>query len=185
MGRVQVEPDLSVAGCPGVFVIGDLASFTHQTGEPLPGTAPVAMQQARAAARGIRRLLRGESPEPFRYRDKGSMATIGRAAAVAQIAGLKLTGLIAWLAWLFIHIAFLIGFRSRVAVLLEWAWSYITWQRGARLITGDVRPDLVPSPVEPVEAEVADEREATVAMPSDRGGGGWMEGDPHQARSDR
>jgi NADH:ubiquinone reductase (H+-translocating) len=138
MGRVEVEPDLSVPGVPNVFVVGDLAAFTHDGGAALPGTAPVAMQQARLAAANVVRLARGEPTLRFQYRDRGSMATIGRAAAVAQLAGLKLHGFLAWMAWLFIHILFLIGFRNRVAVMMEWAWSYLTWQRGARLITGEI-----------------------------------------------
>jgi NADH dehydrogenase len=135
MGRVEVEPDLSLPGHPEIFVVGDLASFRHQTGQPLPGTAPVAMQQGEAAARNIRRVLAGRASEPFRYRDRGSMATIGRAAAVAQIGPVSLSGPLAWLTWLFVHILFLIGFRNRIVVMITWAWSYLTWQRGARLIT--------------------------------------------------
>jgi NADH:ubiquinone reductase (H+-translocating) len=138
MGRVRVEPDLSVPGHPEIFVIGDLAAAAGEDGASLPGTAPVAMQGADAAARNILRSIRGETRTPFRYRDRGSMATIGRAAAVAQIGRLKLHGFVAWVAWLFIHIIALIGFRNRVAVMMEWAWSYLTWQRGARLITGEL-----------------------------------------------
>lgn len=145
MGRVRVEPDLSVPGHPEIFVIGDLASITHDTpeGRPLPGVAQVAMQGGVATARNIARSLRGEPRRAFHYRDKGNMATIGRARAIAEIGGLRLHGFIAWCTWLFIHILFLIGFRNRVAVFLEWAISYLTWQRGARLITGGVRPDTV------------------------------------------
>ncbi|HEV8439489.1 MAG TPA: NAD(P)/FAD-dependent oxidoreductase [Methylomirabilota bacterium] len=135
-GRVLVEADLSVPGFPDAFVIGDLAAFTHQTGEPLPGLAPVAIQQGRAAAENALRRLHGESTRAFRYRDRGSMATIGRAAAVAVVGRVELSGLLAWLCWLFVHIVFLIGFRNRFVVLFNWAWAYITWQRGARLITG-------------------------------------------------
>jgi len=138
-GRVLVEPDLSIPGYREVFVIGDLCAFTHQTGSPLPGVAPVAIQQGRAAAENIWRQLSGEQTLPFRYKDKGSMATIGRAAAVAVIGKLKLSGLLAWLAWLFVHILYLIGFRNRFIVLFQWAWKYMTWQRGARLITGPWR----------------------------------------------
>jgi NADH dehydrogenase len=105
----------------------------------LPGVAPVAIQQGRAAADNVLRRLGGQPTRPFRYRDRGSMATIGRAAAVAVIGGRQLSGLVAWLAWLLVHIAFLIGFRNRVLVLLEWAWAYVSWQRGARLITGPWR----------------------------------------------
>lgn len=172
MGRVVVEPDLSIPGHPEVFVIGDLAHFAHQSDDPLPGVAPVAMQQARTAAGNILRTLGGEPREPFRYKDKGSMATIGRAAAVAQVGGLKLDGIMAWLAWLFIHLMYLVGFRNRVAVFLEWAWSYLTWQRGARLITGEVGPRLAP-------------KDAVLGAPEEpSGGGGWMEGDSAQLRVD-
>ena len=139
-GRVVVEPDLSLPGHPEVSVIGDLCAFPHQTGTPLPGLAPVAVQAGRAAAENIRRRLAGEPTVAFRYRDRGSMATIGRAAAVAVIGDVHLSGLVAWLAWLFIHIALLIGFKNRVVVLIQWAWAYVTWQRGARLITGRWRP---------------------------------------------
>jgi NADH:ubiquinone reductase (H+-translocating) len=142
MGRVVVEPDLRVPGHPEIFAIGDMAAFIHEGGVPLPGTAPVAMQAARLAAANIRRLVAGEATGPFRYHDRGSMATIGRAAAVAQVGRLKLHGLPAWLAWLFIHILYLVGFRNRLIVLLQWAWSYLTWQRGARLITGELGATL-------------------------------------------
>jgi len=138
-GRVLVESDLSIPGHPEAFAIGDVAAFTHQTGAPLPGVAPVAIQQGRAVADNVMRRLRGQPTRPFRYRDKGSMATIGRAAAVAVIGRVKLSGLVAWLAWLLVHIMFLIGFRNRLLVLFEWAWAYVTWHRGARLITGPWR----------------------------------------------
>ncbi len=138
-GRVLVERDLSIPGHPEAFAIGDLCSFTGADGRPLPGLAPVALQQGRAAARNVLHHLAGEPTDAFRYRDRGSMATIGRAAAVAVVGRLRLSGLPAWLAWLFVHIAFLIGFRNRFLVLFEWAWAYISWQRGARLITGPWR----------------------------------------------
>ena len=138
-GRVLVEPDLSVPGHPEVFAIGDLCAFLHQTGAPLPGVAPVAIQQGRAVADNVLRRLRGQPTRSVRYRDKGSMATIGRAAAVAVVGRFRLSGLLAWLAWLLVHIMFLIGFRNRLLVLFEWAWAYITWHRGARLITGPWR----------------------------------------------
>ena len=137
-GRVVVEPDLTIPGHPEIFVIGDLALFTHQGGRPLPGVSPVAMQQGRHVARSIRRRLAGNSAEPFHYFDKGSMAVVGRSAAVAEVFGLKLKGLPAWLAWCFLHIFYLIGFRNRFVVMFEWAWSYVSYQRGARLITGDL-----------------------------------------------
>jgi NADH:ubiquinone reductase (H+-translocating) len=138
-GRVPVDPDLSVPGHPEVFVVGDLSAFPHQTGAPLPGVAPVAIQQGRTAAANAWRRLRGEPTRPFQYRDRGSMATVGRAAAVAAIGRLHLSGLPAWIAWLGVHIAYLIGFRNRFLVLFQWAWAYVTWQRGARLITGPWR----------------------------------------------
>ena len=135
-GRVLVEPDLSIPGHPEAFAIGDMCAFLHQTGTPLPGMAPVAIQQGRTVADNVLRRLSGKPTRQFRYRDKGSMATIGRAAAVAVVGRLRLSGLVAWLAWLLVHITFLIGFRNRFLVLFEWAWAYVTWHRGARLITG-------------------------------------------------
>ena len=140
-GRVIVNQDLSVAGADGVFVIGDLASIKSD-GKPVPGLSPAAMQEGRHAAKNILRLIRGKPTIPFRYRDKGTLATIGKAAAVADIAGLHLSGLVAWLMWLFVHIFFLIGFRNRFIVIVEWAWTYVRNDRGARLITGDVEPLL-------------------------------------------
>jgi NADH dehydrogenase len=136
-GRVLVQADLSIPGHPEVLVLGDLAAFKDGQGKMLPGVAPVAIQQGNWAAKNIARAIRGEAPRPFHYRDKGSLATIGRAAAVADFGRLRLSGFFAWLAWLFIHILFLIGFRNRLSVVFQWAWSYFTYQRGARLITGD------------------------------------------------
>lgn len=136
-GRVLVNDDLSVPGHPEIFVIGDLAALNDENDKMLPGVAPVAMQQGTAAARNMERDLRGEPPQSFHYLNKGSLATIGRAAAVAQFGKIHISGFIAWLSWLFIHIFFLIGFRNRIIVLIQWAWSYITYERGARLITGD------------------------------------------------
>jgi NADH dehydrogenase len=133
-GRVVVAPDLSVPGHPEAFVVGDLCSFL-QDGKPVPGVAPAAMQEGDHAAANVLRLLDGKATEPFVYWDKGSLATIGRASAVAEIGWLRLSGLLAWLAWLGIHIFFLIGFRNRALVLFEWSWAYFTYQRGARLIT--------------------------------------------------
>jgi NADH:quinone reductase (non-electrogenic) len=138
-GRVFVQPDLSLPGHPEVFVIGDLASLQGKDGKPLPGVAPVAIQQGKAVARTIVHDLRGKPREAFHYFDKGSLATIGRSAAVAQIGKLHLSGAIAWLTWLFVHIMYLIGFRNRVLVMVNWAWAYFAYQRGARLIT-DVKP---------------------------------------------
>ncbi len=134
-GRVFVEPDLTLAGHPEVFVIGDLAAFT-QDGKPLPGLAPVALQQGKAAAENVLRGLRHEPLLPFRYKDRGIMATIGRAAGVAQRGRLRLSGFLGWVAWLFIHLLFLVGFRNRLLVLFEWAWDWWTYKRGVRLITG-------------------------------------------------
>ncbi len=134
-GRVLVEPDLSIPGHPEVFVIGDLATF-HEGGKPVPGMAPVAIQMGRHAAGNILRAARGEPPRPFRYRNRGILATIGRNAAVAQIGRLRVNGFLAWLLWVIVHIFFLIGFRNRALVMLEWAWMYVTYNRGVRLITG-------------------------------------------------
>jgi NADH dehydrogenase len=139
-GRVVVEPDLSIPGHPEAFAIGDVCAFPGPDGRPLPGVAPVAIQQGRVVAANVLRRLGGEPTRAFRYRDRGTMATIGRAAAVAVVGRLRLWGLAAWLAWLFVHIMFLIGFRNRFLVLFEWAWAYVSWQRGARLITGPWRP---------------------------------------------
>jgi NADH dehydrogenase len=133
-GRVLVEPDLSVKGRPNVFVAGDMASFTHQTGKPLPGTAPVAMQQGRYLARTIRGELVGKTRQPFRFVDKGQMATIGRSRAIVEIGRLKIAGFAAWILWLVVHIYYLTGFKNRLLVVLQWAWSYISFRRGARLI---------------------------------------------------
>ena len=134
-GRVRVEPGLTVPGHPDVFVIGDLASL-DQDGRPIPGVAPAAIQMGAHAAANLLRGLRGEPLVPFRYRDKGSLATIGRRSAVAVIGRLRLSGPAAWLAWLCIHIFFLIGFRNRFVVLFTWAWAYLTYDRSARLIVG-------------------------------------------------
>jgi NADH:ubiquinone reductase (H+-translocating) len=129
-GRVMVRPDLSLPGHPEIFVIGDLAAFRGENGQMLPGVAPVAIQQGVAAARNIERDLGGKLRQDFHYFDKGSIATIGRSAAVAQFGKVHISGFPAWLTWLFVHIFFLIGFRNRVIVLIEWAWSYLTYERG-------------------------------------------------------
>jgi NADH dehydrogenase len=134
-GRVIVAPDLSVPGHPEVFVVGDLACVTHQTGRPLPGVAQAAKQLGRHAARNVLRRLRGEATRPFRYVDPGNLATIGRNAAIADFRWLRVSGYPAWLFWLFLHIFFLIGFRNRLSVMLQWAVSYLTHQRSVRLIT--------------------------------------------------
>ena len=145
-GRVIVEPDLTVPGHPDVFVVGDLATCIGPGGRPLPGLAPVALQQGRHAARNILRAMRGKPLAPFRYRDRGTMATIGRAMAVADIRGWRLSGFPAWLVWCFVHILWLIGFRNRFAVLFEWAWAYVTQQRSSRLIVGGAPPTAAPAP---------------------------------------
>jgi NADH dehydrogenase len=135
-GRIHVQPDLTLPGHPEVFVVGDMTCFLHQTGKPLPGVAPVAMQMGSYVADTITRRLNGKAARgPFVYKDRGSMATIGRAHAVAQTGRWKLSGYIAWLVWLFIHILYLIRFENRVMVLFQWAWSYFTRGRAARLIT--------------------------------------------------
>jgi NADH dehydrogenase len=136
VGRVIVNPDLTVPGHPEIFVIGDLASFSHQTGKPLPGVAQPAIQAGRYLAKVIERRLRGEAVAPFHYVDKGNLATIGRAAAVAEIAGLRLSGLPAWIIWLFVHLLYIVQFQNRLLVLMQWAWLYLTRDRSARLITG-------------------------------------------------
>lgn len=137
-GRVIVEPDLSIPGHPEVFVVGDAAAAMND-GKLLPGVAQTAMQGARHAAKTILRRLQGQPSTPFVYRDLGSMAIIGRRAAISDLGWIKLSGVLAWFAWLFLHIFMLIGFKNRVVVLFEWAMAYFTFQRGARLITGDTR----------------------------------------------
>jgi NADH dehydrogenase len=135
-GRVVVQPDCSVPKHPNILVIGDLACF-NQDGKPLPGVAPVAMQQGRYVAELIQRRIAGGSMPPFRYHDRGNMAVIGRGAAVAQIGRLRFSGFPAWLLWLFVHLMYLVEFDNRLLVLIQWAWNYITWNRSARLITGE------------------------------------------------
>jgi NADH dehydrogenase len=150
-GRVLVNPDLSLPGHPEVFVIGDLAALKDKSGKLLPGVAPVAIQEGQFAAKLIKQEIKSGAPSfprsvregggvdprrPFHYHDKGSLATIGRSAAIAQFGKIHISGFIAWLAWLFVHILFLIGFRNRILVFIQWAWSYFTYERGARLITG-------------------------------------------------
>ena len=137
-GRVRVEPDLSVPGHPEIFVIGDLARLDDAAGVPLPGMAPVAIQQGRHVARTILRELRGDAREPFRYRDRGQMATIGRSRALCDLGRVRFAGFAAWVVWLVVHIYFLVSFKNRLFVVLQWAWSYLTFRRGARLI---VAPD--------------------------------------------
>jgi NADH dehydrogenase len=134
-GRVPVEPGLSIAGHPEILVIGDLAAFI-QDGRQLPGVAPTAIQQGKYAAKLIRNRLQNEKTKPFRYRDKGSLATIGRNSAVAQIGPFQFSGILAWLAWLFIHLLYIVEFENRVLIIVQWAYDYFTHNRGARLITG-------------------------------------------------
>lgn len=135
--RVIVQSDLTVPGHPEIFVIGDLAHCTSDTGTPLPGVAPVAMQQGRYVAQLLQRRLRGEHLPGFRYTDRGSMAIVGRGAAVADLGYARLSGFSAWLAWLFIHLLYLVEFENRLLVLIQWAWNYCTYNRSARLITGE------------------------------------------------
>jgi NADH:ubiquinone reductase (H+-translocating) len=141
-GRVRVAADCTVPGRPEVFVIGDLASLTQKNGQPVPGVAPAAIQMGKHTAKNLLRLLDGRATEPFRYFDKGSLATIGRAAAVAEFGRLRLSGFTAWFIWVFVHIMYLIGFKNRLLVLIQWGWAYITFQRGIRLITGDPHFEL-------------------------------------------
>jgi NADH:ubiquinone reductase (H+-translocating) len=146
-GRVMINADLTVPGFDNVYVIGDAASLI-QDDKPVPGVAPAAMQEGRHVAKNILRSLRGEPRLPFRYHDKGSLATIGRWSAVAQLGKFKISGPIAWLAWLFIHVMFLIEFRNRLIVLTQWAWSFFSYDRGARLITGPLRREPEQTQVE-------------------------------------
>jgi NADH:ubiquinone reductase (H+-translocating) len=139
-GRVKVNEDLTIPGHPEIFVIGDMALFTYQTGEPLPGVCPVAMQMGRQAAKNILAAAEGQPMSPFRYHDKGQMATIGRNRAIADLKVVRFGGFLAWLSWLFIHLIFLIGFRNQFFVFLQWAWAYLTYSKGARLIYGVFKP---------------------------------------------
>jgi NADH dehydrogenase len=134
--RVMVGPDLTIAGHQEIFVIGDLANFSHQNGKPLPGVAQPAIQEGHYVGKAIKRRLRGEKIESFHYADKGNLATIGRAAAVADLNWVRLSGWPAWMIWLFIHLLYIVQFQNRLLVLLQWAWLYITYDRSARLITG-------------------------------------------------
>ena len=138
-GRVRVAADLSVPAHPEVFVVGDLMALTGADGAPVPGVAQAAMQSGRRAAANILARLQGRPTAPFAYRDLGNMATIGRAHAVADLGWVRLTGYLAWLAWLFLHLLFLVGFKNKVVVLVQWLVAYVTRQRGVRLITGDER----------------------------------------------
>jgi NADH dehydrogenase len=160
-GRVLVEPDLTIPGRDDVYVIGDLAHLVHH-GTLVPGVAPAAIQQGRHAALNITRSLRGQERVVFHYVDKGMLATIGRGAAVARIGRFKTHGFIAWVLWLFVHILFLIGFRNRLVVMIQWAWSYFTFDRGARLITETLNEPLVA-----LDADAADRTEhGTIVFPN-------------------
>jgi len=167
-GRVQVLPDLSIPNHPEVFVIGDLAAVKDEHGKMLPGVAPVAIQQGRYVAEVIRRECKRnvDSHPAFHYWDKGSLATIGRAAAVAEFGRIHISGFIAWLAWLFVHILFLIGFRNRLLVFIQWAWSYVTYERGARLITGSTYlPGWTSDPPTPAAAAESTPQEIHTGAP--------------------
>jgi NADH dehydrogenase len=164
MGRVIVGPDLSIPGHPEVFVIGDLARF-EQDGKPLPGVAAVAMQQGAYVGRLIRERVEGRPMPPFRYRDRGSLATIGRSAAVADLRGLHFSGYFAWLVWLFVHLMYLVQFANRLLVLMQWAYNYFTRNITARLITnvpqlriGEPAPSAIegrPAPLSRAAPEVS------------------------------
>jgi NADH dehydrogenase len=170
-GRVFVEPDLTIPGDKKVFVIGDMASLKQENGEPVPGVSPAAMQMGTNAAKNILRDVAGKPRENFRYVDKGTMATIGRSKAIVDVQGLKFTGFIAWLMWLGLHIFFLIGFRNRIVVMLEWFWAYLTRERSARLITGDAEElhDAISfiegEPAAKVLDEMAQKQKAAVNRP--------------------
>jgi NADH:quinone reductase (non-electrogenic) len=151
MGRAIVEPDCTIPNRPEVFVVGDAAQFTHQGGQPLPGISPVAIQMGQYTARTIECDLAGEPRRAFQYWDKGQLAVIGRGRAVADIRTLHFGGFLAWLIWTFVHIFFLIGFRNRILVMIQWAWSYVTYGRGARLITSET-PCMPPIPPATVPA---------------------------------
>ena len=144
VGRVIVQDDLTIPDHPEVQVIGDLANFTSKEGKPLPGVSPVAIQEGRHAATNILHMVAGAKPQRFYYWDKGSMATIGRNRAVADLNFVHFSGFLAWLAWLFIHVIYLVGFRNRILVLFQWAWAYLTFNKGARLITRNFQAEQRP-----------------------------------------
>ncbi|HEX8391023.1 MAG TPA: NAD(P)/FAD-dependent oxidoreductase [Longimicrobium sp.] len=196
VGRVLIRPDLSIPNHPEVFVIGDLANLEDAGGRPLPGVAQVAMQQGAHAAQNIARDIRREPPLSFRYKDRGNMATIGRRAAVMESGRIRMKGWFAWVAWLIIHVYALIGFRNRIVVMMQWAWNYLTWQRGARLITGETGAVLAPAgkPIgtpeghsQPLSEGRPASRDAALAAaqgqqaPGDGEDPGWMGGDVRQA----
>ena len=155
-GRVIVNEDLTVPGHPEVFAIGDMACFKHQTGEPLPALSPVAMQMGRHAAKNILSRVQGQQLAAFHYFDKGTMATIGRNKAIADLKFVRFGGYLAWLSWLFVHLIFLIGLRNRLLVFFQWTWAYLTYGRGARLIYGTFKPqvDKIKEKEEEVESRV-------------------------------
>jgi NADH dehydrogenase len=144
-GRVIVEPDLSIQGYPNIFVVGDLANFSHQNDKPLPGVAPVAMQEGEYVAKLIQKRLQGETLRQFKYVDRGSLAMIGQHAAVVDLGFIQLRGFFAWFVWLFIHIYFLIEFDNKLVVMIQWLWNYFTRNRSARLITG--KEAIAPIPI--------------------------------------
>jgi NADH dehydrogenase len=143
-GRVLVNADLSIPGNPRIFAIGDMANFSHQTGQPLPGVAPVAMQMGTHAARNILQLAQGNPSRRFKYLNKGNMATIGRNRAVADLNVIRFGGFLAWMSWLLVHLVFLVGLRNRIQVFIQWVWAYFTYARGARLIYGPFQPAVPP-----------------------------------------
>jgi NADH dehydrogenase len=166
-GRVRVAADLSVPGHPEIFVIGDAAFVTGPTGEPLPGLAPVAKQQGQYVGEVIARLVgREPPPPPFHYRDQGALATIGRHSAIADLGWIRLTGWIAWILWGIVHIFFLIGFRSRIAVFINWIWAWLTYGRGARLITGDTTP--LAAAAKPTPRAMSDKSDPNVRLDPNR-----------------
>ncbi|HUP46208.1 MAG TPA: NAD(P)/FAD-dependent oxidoreductase [Thermoanaerobaculia bacterium] len=166
-GKVLVEPDLTIPGHKDVFVIGDLAAVKQRDGSVVPGVAPAAIQEGQHTARNLERAVEGQPLRRFVYRDKGSLATIGRAAGVADFGKIRLSGFLAWFAWLVIHVFFLIGFRNRFSVILQWAWAYLTYQRSARLITGDVGP-LVKRELTPDEVRRLSSRRPPATPPPSR-----------------
>jgi NADH dehydrogenase len=154
-GRVLINEDLSVPGNPRIFAIGDMVNFSHQTGQPLPGVAPVAMQMGTHAAQNILALVQGKPSRRFKYLNKGTMATIGRNRAVADLNGIRFGGFAAWLSWLLVHLIFLVGLRNRIQVFIQWVWAYFTYARGARLIYGPFQPAVRPSEQRPASEEVS------------------------------
>ncbi len=169
-GRVLVEPDLSVPGHKNIFVIGDMASLKQENGEPVPGVSPAAMQMGAATASNILADTKAKNRKNFRYVDKGTMATIGRSKAIVDIQGFHFKGFIAWMMWLFLHVFFLIGFRNRIIVMLEWFWAYLTRERSARLITGDAEElrnalaFLEPAESEPIKETPSEKAKAKVSV---------------------